>query len=1191
MENNNPSILNEPRDISMLNQITNSLNSNSVSLPLSQDLMFVCNNLLLQANTEALVIAILNCVTAYIKKGIRCIYDMIRKGLLPQIICRVNPKESNPKVSLNIAILSRHILMEVFSHNEILQEPTIIVDYLYFVDNIFEFPLKEQKEMIKFTKAISQLYTSDKCVRSLVKISQLLTHFDQEIVEDAIQIIYNCISKGSFYLFKIIDPILAKNIAISLEIITNRNLVILLLLILNALCKTSYEYAQQVVELPVDFGVMIHNSGSSPTDIMINTILKIINHVFSYKTLRKSDDRNDKISKFAFYVQPVLIDLIKHNSGDLNLLLESLSVTFDVYIPIDQLNDVLDAITFSICARKEKLKVDTFYKKLVENEKIKEALIQYNNLNLPKQNIVANVTDYKSLNDASNLHLSAFVINDHLQSSILSFLRQLSSAEFIEKSLSNDVYLSFKESLLKIVENSQKMLLFNVSPSPTKTESFFVNNQITKSLIITITDQNGKTVNAEILHLLNLTMCEVLMNYMPNNAALRGPAGIFKQLPIDMIDNAMMYIRMTNLDGMLKGDAVSNDGKASMINHSLCYNSNLRFTSTESWGYYKFYMMRNQGKLYSVFDNMYHAFIAGNKNTMFEAIELPKETRRPTEDDFMNREDIAHKLKGEKCLINFDAFHESFSQAYPTVDLKRRAFDYYIKLNIPTIEQTLQTLKEIHRLFPNLTNNGCNVFVNEIIGWRLLEKFDFIKIFQSNIITSTFINFPFLFPLEQRLIFLRSTAMSHLESYYSLIDDVFMKTQNPVRAVQRMTLLIDKEKIFEEGLKVINLLSTSSIVFDVKFKDQTCLGKGPLQEFLRLFALELQRNSLDIWLSDSEDGNEFASRKEELGLFPSPRSVRRPDLFFTLGALCAKAIENGITLPLHFSPSFIKLLRNERIEIQDVSKAYSRSIQNREGLIGLPFTLPGREDVELRDGGREINTDDSSVDLYIELLKKVLTFNVFNESTTSQQPSLTPISSTAWRRSTTDSSSLPLEPSDSIDSNGSLLEIKDDFPDEIADFIERYSFECCASMFKEGFGRIIQWKAMDLFTAEEFCTIIEGDDDFSLNSLKENVSIGAGYNENSPQIIWLFQVVSEELSGEEKKLFARFLTGSDSFGVFGLRSLVPRLNISRSEKSEQALPTASTCSNSLKLPEYSSKEILKNKLLYAIYECKESFCL
>lgn len=1286
--NNSQNILqDEEKDILNIAQITAAMEDNTSPNIFQYDLMYLCHTLLDAAKTEALVITLIKCITVYVKKGIRFAYDMINKGVYQQMISLVNPIENNPKKSIGIAIEARNCLMQVYQYKEIVMNRGIVIGYSFFMDNFYKFPLAEQKLLIEATKNLSLLFTNDYCANSFIQISLALTHHDMQIVTDAASILYNCFTKGNLSQLKIVDPIITKYISVSLEVITDIQIISTLLRVLYILCQVSYEYAENLINLPIDFGIIIHNIGFDPRSDLVDIILKIIRQVLSFSTLRKGNDRNSKISKFAFYVQPIIIQFIKQNSGDMNLALNCFLDTLDVYFPILEINDILDAITHIVCSGHKEIKIDLFYKKLLENQKIKESMDQYEKLKIQNPKPITHITDFKSFINASNLHSSSFALSESLQNSILKILKSIKSSELMERTLSTEDYYLIQQSFVKIVNICQKMIIFNTPKPKFRTEANLYKNLAPTQIQISLFDQSGKTVYIDIPNAMTVSICETYFNFMQSNV----PQRIYTELPLVSFEHAFMLVNMNNMKDFVDAKSINNDAKSALFNHFLCYQSNKRFTSPSNYGYYKFYYIKSQGKIYSVFDNLYQA---AKQSSQLEMIEIPKTEQKPTEEDFMNRSDIIHKYKSEEnkeCVINFAAFHESFNLAYPTLNLQKRSFDYYTKMTLPVIETSLQILKEIHRLFPNLqphetskseTNNDNddnltqNIFENKIFGWRLIESLDFKSVFTTRFVTaSTFINFPFLFPLEQRLLFLKITSLSHLRSYFTLIEDVFLKTDSKIGQKLHMNLNIDKSHLFEEGVSIFNLISPGSIFYEVKFKDENGIGKGPTQEFFRLFSLEMQRNSLDIWLSDDYT-TPYANRKEEKGLFPSPHSVTRPDLFFTLGALCAKAIEMEIALPLHFSPSFFKLIRGQRIKLEEVSSSYSKSIENKEGLIGLTFTMPGRDDIELRNGGKVLITDDGNVDLYADLLSRVLTFDVFcndirNEdqeeeedkrdieirriksseivNIDSNNPPLKQASSNTWRilqktnsssihndsihpslsansSSSSSSSSVKLrravsssEKSTSLstslsssqknnsssssfanlisstdnenNNNDSINEEEDDIdiPDEIAEYIQRYSFECCASMFREGFGRIIPWSAMNLFTPEEICTIIEGDQELSLDSLIENVVIGAGYESNSPQILWLFEILSRELSNMEKKLFTRFLTGSDSFGIFGLKSLEPKLTISKSEKGDDALPSTSTCSYSLKIPEYSTKEILKKKLLYAIYECNESF--
>lgn len=84
-----------------------------------------------------------------------------------------------------------------------------------------------------------------------------------------------------------------------------------------------------------------------------------------------------------------------------------------------------------------------------------------------------------------------------------------------------------------------------------------------------------------------------------------------------------------------------------------------------------------------------------------------------------------------------------------------------------------------------------------------------------------------------------------------------------------------------------------------------------------------------------------------------------------------------------------------------------------------------------------------------------------------------------------------------------------------------------------------------------------------------------------------------ELSASEKRQFLLFVTGSPKLPVGGFKSLEPKLTIVRRDPGtndpDTYLPSVNCCFYYLKVPEYSSKEILRERLLFAINNGQGSF--
>jgi len=118
--------------------------------------------------------------------------------------------------------------------------------------------------------------------------------------------------------------------------------------------------------------------------------------------------------------------------------------------------------------------------------------------------------------------------------------------------------------------------------------------------------------------------------------------------------------------------------------------------------------------------------------------------------------------------------------------------------------------------------------------------------------------------------------------------------------------------------------------------------------------------------------------------------------------------------------------------------------------------------------------------------------------------------------------------------------------------------------------------------------------------LREHMVCDHGYTADSRAIANLVSVLCE-LAVDEQRLFVRFVTGANRLPLGGLRRLEPKLTVvcklpesgdaSRADETDAVLPSASTCTNYLKLPDYSSREVMRQRLLYCIHEGQCSFHL
>ena len=146
-------------------------------------------------------------------------------------------------------------------------------------------------------------------------------------------------------------------------------------------------------------------------------------------------------------------------------------------------------------------------------------------------------------------------------------------------------------------------------------------------------------------------------------------------------------------------------------------------------------------------------------------------------------------------------------------------------------------------------------------------------------------------------------------------------------------------------------------------------------------------------------------------------------------------------------------------------------------------------------------------------------------------------------------------------------------------------------------GPVFPLSHLQYFYPEELDQLLCGSkaDTWDAKTLMECCRPDHGYTRDSPVVKFLFEILSS-FDNEQQRLFLQFVTGSPRLPVGGFRSLNPPLTIVRktfesTENPDDFLPSVMTCVNYLKLPDYSSLEIMREKLLMAAREGQQSFHL
>lgn len=258
--------------------------------------------------------------------------------------------------------------------------------------------------------------------------------------------------------------------------------------------------------------------------------------------------------------------------------------------------------------------------------------------------------------------------------------------------------------------------------------------------------------------------------------------------------------------------------------------------------------------------------------------------------------------------------------------------------------------------------------------------------------------------------------------------------------------------------------------------------------------------------------------------------------FELIGILMGLAIYNNIILGLSFPQAIYKLLLFEEPDFEDLQEWQPEIAQS------LEFIL---------------NYNDPSVPLE-DMLGATFSLEVENYGHKQE---------------------IELKP------NGSAILVNEANRQEYVDLYVKYTFvnqcEDKLKFFKKGFYKVCDEDLMrQFFQPEELEQLINGSSVLDFKAWEKNCKFIEGFTTDSPQAKWLWEIVHEEFTDEQKKKFLQFVTGSDRAPILGLGSV--KLYVGRHGEDSEMLPSSHTCFNHLLIPEYATKEKMLGKLLLAI---------
>ncbi|PRQ43454.1 putative aminoacyltransferase, E1 ubiquitin-activating enzyme [Rosa chinensis] len=398
----------------------------------------------------------------------------------------------------------------------------------------------------------------------------------------------------------------------------------------------------------------------------------------------------------------------------------------------------------------------------------------------------------------------------------------------------------------------------------------------------------------------------------------------------------------------------------------------------------------------------------------------------------------------------------------------------------------------------------------------------------------------------------------------------------------RQKFLVFRNRILDSAAQMMELHACQKVLLEVEYDEEVGTGLGPTLEFYTLVSHEFQKSGLGMWREDGGSFTSGTSHAEDTGilispcgLFPRPWSSTMDasdgtqfseviKKFALLGKIVGKALQDGRVLDLHFSKAFYKLILGQDLglyDIQSFDPVLGRTLLEFKALVERKRFLESvhgeNTTFEFDSCFRETRIEDLCLDFTLPGYPDFVLASGFDHKMV----------------------------------NSTNLE---DYVSLMADATINSGISRQVEAFKSGFNQVFPIEHLQIFTEEELERLLCGErDSWAFNELLDHIKFDHGYTASSPPIVNLLEII-HEFDQEKRRAFLQFVTGAPRLPPGGFASLNPKLTIVRKHSSNSAdldLPSVMTCANYLKLPPYSLKEMMKEKLVYAIKEGQGSFHL
>lgn len=378
-----------------------------------------------------------------------------------------------------------------------------------------------------------------------------------------------------------------------------------------------------------------------------------------------------------------------------------------------------------------------------------------------------------------------------------------------------------------------------------------------------------------------------------------------------------------------------------------------------------------------------------------------------------------------------------------------------------------------------------------------------------------------------------------------------LESEVSVASVPRQKVRISRQRLLDSAVKVMNLYSSGNAVLEIEYVGEVGTGSGPTLEFYAQVSEHLRTSTPTLFRKNVPAGMLFPAPCDPqwLRVAADPAAQQILERFRLLGQIVAKCIIDNRLVDIQLHPAFWRSVLGTAPLSQESLRAVDPELyssltnirdmdsSNVEQLC-LDFTLPGHPQIELKPGGSSINVTGEN---RAEYLRRVVEVTL----------------------------------------------------------VEAVAPQLDA--FRSAFKELLPVETCRIWSEQELAFIIVGssvqeDSFWNMEHLSSKIKAQHGYTADSRCFTDLLTFLAG-LSPDNRRNFLMFATGAPTLPLGGFGGLKPPLTVVKKEAppapltSDDFMPSVMTCANYLKLPEYSSFEILKQKLDLAMREGQCAFLL